>query len=71
MLWAVIIPQDESFDQWLSSTLNTDENYKTNARDESILLFFLPIFLSSNSLFPSYYAQNFAWSSNILLKAQL
>ena len=37
-------------------------------RDEAILLFFLPIFLSGNSFFLAYYAQYFARSCNILLK---
>ena len=37
-------------------------------RDEPILLFFLPIFLSSNSFFLACFAQYFAQSCNIFLK---
>ena len=36
-------------------------NFDDRARDNS----FLPIFLSDNSFFLTYYAQDFAWSFNI------
>ena len=40
-------------------------------RDEPILLFFSPIFLSGNSFFLAYCAQYIACSCNILLQVQL
>ena len=47
--------------------VHADNSY-TTARDEPILLFISPIFLSGNSFFLTYYAQYFAPSCNILLK---
>ena len=46
--------------------------YKSpTSRDEPILLFFSPIFLSGNSFFLAYYAQYFARSCNILLQVYI
>ena len=44
------------------------EIHEAVSRDEPILLFFSPIFLSGNSFFLAYYAQCFAQNCNILLK---
>ena len=54
-----------------SSLHHLDLDYTLGSRDEAILLFFLPIFLSGNSFFLTYYAQYFARSCNILLKVWL
>ena len=59
--WGSIWPphfQVASYSPVMTKELMLDESL--GCRDESILLFFSPIFLSSNSFFPSYYAQNFA-----------
>ena len=45
--------------------------YQVRPGDKSILLLFSCIFLSGNSFVLTYYAQDFVWSFNILLKVKL
>ena len=53
------------------TTSDTVDKLLINIRYQSILLLFSLIFLSGNSSFLTYYAQDFAQNFNILLKVKL